>query len=88
MRDYRDELEKNNFNVNYFNLDERTDSKNYTDFFITFLIERKIENTINTFRAVFSCLDNKDYDFLESKTILVGYPDWENPFDIFFLKSR
>lgn len=52
------------------------------------LIERKIENTINTFRAVFSCLDNKDYDFLESKTILVGYPDWENPFDIFFLKSR
>lgn len=52
------------------------------------LIDRKIENTINTFRAVFSCLDNKDYDFLESKTILVGYPDWENPFDIFFLKSR
>ena len=48
------------------------------------LIDRKIENTINTFRAVFSCLDNKDYDFLESKTILVGYPDWENPFDVFF----
>ena len=43
MRDYRDELENNNFKVNYFNLDERTDSKNYADFFITFLKERKIE---------------------------------------------
>lgn len=49
-------------------------------------IKKKILNTVNTFRAIFSCLDNKDYDFLDSKSILVGYPNWENPNDIFILK--
>jgi len=43
MRDYKNELENNNIKVNYFKLDERSDFKNYVDFFVSYLNKRKID---------------------------------------------
>ncbi len=43
MREYRDELNKKEIKVNYFDLESRKDKKDYFDLLISFLKKRKID---------------------------------------------
>ena len=48
MREYKDELQRNGIQVDYFSLEDRTDKQTYIEFFINFLNKEKIDR-INIF---------------------------------------
>ncbi len=60
MREYKDELESTSIKVNYFKLDDRKKTEDYSSFLIKFLKKRKI-NSINIFEI-------EDEPFKESLT--------------------
>ena len=43
MREYKDELQRNGIQVDYFSLDDRSDDKTYIEFLVEFLREQKID---------------------------------------------
>ena len=60
MREYKDELQRNGIQVDYFSLEDRTDKQTYIEFFINFLYKEKIDR-INIFE-----IENK---FFEKKVL-------------------
>ena len=60
MREYKDELQRNGIQVDYFSLEDRTDKQTYIEFFINFLNKEKIDR-INIFE-----IENK---FFEKKVL-------------------
>ena len=60
MREYKDELQRNGIQVDYFSLEARTDKQTYIEFFINFLNKEKIDR-INIFE-----IENK---FFEKKVL-------------------
>ena len=53
MREYKDELQRNGIQVDYFSLDDRSDKKTYIEFFLEFSREQKIDK-VNIFGYRFS----------------------------------
>ena len=75
MREYRDELNKKEIKVNYFDLESRKDKKDYFDLLISFLKKRKIDK-IQIFE-----LEDKPFEKKFLKRMI------ENSIDVVVIKS-
>jgi len=75
MREYRDELNKKEIKVNYFDLESRKDKKDYFDLLISFLKKRKIDK-IQIFE-----LEDKPFENKFLKRMI------ENSIDVVVIKS-
>ena len=62
MREYKDELQRNGIQVDYFFIQDRSDKKTYIEFFLEFLNEQKIDR-VNIFE-----IENK---FFEKKSFII-----------------
>ena len=56
MREYKDELQRNGIQVDYFSLEDRSDKKTYIEFFLEFSREQKI-GRVNIFE-----IENKSFE--------------------------
>ena len=84
MREYKDELQRNGIQVNYFSLDDRLDKKTYIEFFIEFSREQKIDK-INIFEIENKFFEKKVLSSLEKAGI--EYEISETPMFLFSRKE-
>ena len=75
MREYRDELNKKEIKVNYFDLESRKDKKDYFDLLISFLKKRRIDKIL-----IFE-LEDKPFEKKFIKRMI------ENSIDVEVIKS-
>ena len=80
MREYKDELQRNGIQVDYFSLDDRLDKKTYLEFFIEFSLEQKIDK-INIFEIENKFFEKKVLSSLEKAGI--EYEISETPMFLF-----
>ena len=82
MREYKEELERNDIQVDYFSLEARSDDKTYIEFLVEFLHEKKIDR-VDIFE-----IENKSFE----KNILAALEKAEIKYELFetpmFLFSR
>ena len=84
MREYKDELQRNGIQVDYFSLDDRSDKKTYIEFFLEFSREQKIDK-VNIFE-----IENKFFEkkvFLSLEKAGIEYEISETPMFLFSRKE-
>ena len=87
MREYKDELQRNGIQVDYFSLEDRTDKQTYIEFFINFLNKEKIDR-INIFeienkffeKKVLTSLEGAgvEYEFLATPMFLFSRKEFDS----------
>ena len=72
MREYKDELQRNGIQVDYFSLDDRSDKKTYIEFFLEFSCEQNIDR-VNIFEIELTFLFFiYSFNTVEKSFLLIG----------------